>query len=43
MEFRIHAEKDHLYFHKNSASQTFTFASRKVVYFNPFKTEAAII
>ena len=32
MEFRIHAEKDHICFYKNPTNQTFTFVSSKVVY-----------
>ena len=32
-QFCIHAEKDHLYFYKNSTNQTLIFNSSKVVYF----------
>ena len=32
-EFRIHTEKHHFHFNKNSANQTFTFISSKAVYF----------
>ena len=33
VEFRIHAEKDHLCFYKKSTNQTFTFISSKLVFF----------
>ena len=33
---RIHSEKDHLCFYKNSTNQTLTFTSSKVVYFRSF-------
>ena len=35
-KFHIYAEKDHIYFYKNSTNQTFTFISRKVVYLKNF-------
>ena len=42
VEFRIHAEKDHLCFYKNSY-QTFTFASSKVVCFKKHLLSIALL
>ena len=33
VQFRIHAEKDHLCFYKNFTNQAFIFISSKLVYF----------